>query len=47
MKQYDSVFKGQLQTGVIEEVSQEREVVQTNYLLQRLVIRSDIKPPSQ
>ena len=41
MKQYDNIFKEQLQAGIIEEVTEEGEVVQTHYLPQRPVLRND------
>ena len=41
MNQYDNVFKEQLEAGIIEKVTEEREVGQTHYLPRQSVIRND------
>ena len=41
MKQYDNVFKEQLEAGIIEEVTEEGEVGQIHYLPHYPVIRND------
>ena len=41
LKQYDNVFKEKLEAGIIEEVTEEREIGQTHYLPHHPVIRND------
>ena len=41
LKQYDYIFKEQLEAGIIEEVTEEGEVSQTHYLPHHPVIRND------